>query len=81
MSRTQTIAVLMKSSIMKRGSGFTRSTKNGDLTLSGTIQGLLEELVSEMHVRVRMERGGRHKGRAESQEVNQSQTLKASVSG
>ena len=66
-SRTQTIVVLMKSRIMKKGSDFTRSTKNGDLTLSGTIQGLLEELVSEMHVRGRMERGGRHKGRAKSQ--------------
>ena len=41
----QTIAVLMKSRIMKKGSGFIMSTKNGDLTLSGTIQGPLEELV------------------------------------
>ena len=41
----QTIAVLTKSRIMKEGSGFIMSTKNGDLTLSGTIQGPLEELV------------------------------------
>ena len=62
MSRKQTIAVLMKSRVMKKGSGFTRSIKNGDLTLSGTIQGLLEELVSEMHVRGRTERGGSRQG-------------------
>ena len=32
-SRKQIIAVLMKSRIVKKGSGFTRSTKNGDPTL------------------------------------------------
>lgn len=76
-SRKQTTAVLMKSRIREKGSGFNRSTENRGLTQSATIPGALEELVSDLHIR---ELGGTSSGKEERRGGKQSTDKGAELS-